>query len=80
MSTEIAIIPRTGTEDLPLHITQFCGPTKKGMMLQLAQDDKEMYYSRCIQLTRHDAWQLMIQLAYFAYQTERGEDDSLSTP
>jgi hypothetical protein len=64
MSTEIAIIPRTGVDDVPLQITQFCGPSKKGIMLQLTQG------TGYIELTRHDAWQLMIQLAYFAYQPE----------
>jgi hypothetical protein len=73
MSTEIAIIPRTGTDDVPLQITQFCGPSKKGIMLQLTQGTGGMDCPGYIQLTRHDAWQLMIQLAYFAYQTQRGE-------
>ena len=67
MSTELASIPNTGTHNVPLYITEFCGPIKHGLMLQLTQEDEEEYHPRYIQLTETDAIQLMVRLEEWIY-------------
>jgi len=69
MSTELCVIPRTGTQDVPLYVTQFCGPVKKGIMLQLTQGEREMDCPGFIQLTQHDVERLLPYLASFVRAT-----------
>lgn len=78
MSTEIAIIPRTGVDEVPLQVTEFCGPAKKGMMLQLTQGIGDQYCPGYIELTECDAWRLLSHLEGWLLDSKEVKDDSLS--
>ena len=67
MSKELSIIFPTGLHDVPLHITQFCGPVKHGLMLQLTQYNEDVQSAHYITLTEVDAIRLMVQLEEWIY-------------
>ena len=88
MSKTLGTMPKTGRDDVPLTITQFCGPTNKGMMLQLTQDQKDQtgcehgyygYYPGYIQISKHDAQWLLLLLEVWLLDQGEETNDPLST-
>ena len=73
MSKEIAIIPKTGTNDAPLQITEFCGPAKKGIMLQLTQGKGGQDCPGYVELTVWDVFRLLSVLEEWVRERGRGK-------
>lgn len=79
MSKTLGTLPKTGRDDVPLTITQFCGPTNKGMMVQLTQGVGGQDCPGYIELTEYDAWRLFSRLEGWFLDNKKVKNDSLST-